>query len=84
MRKYQLKYENWILLIADATDATNTYDFRYFSAPWRHDAQKEEEVKRYRQRKLEQYFAQFGKPGRNDPCPCHSTLKYKKCCGKNA
>jgi len=22
--------------------------------------------------------------GRNDPCPCGSGLKYKKCCGKNA
>ena len=22
------------------------------------------------------------KPGRNDPCPCGSGLKYKKCCGK--
>jgi hypothetical protein len=82
MRKYQLKYEKWILLIADASDESNS-DFRYFSAPWRHDAQKEQEVERYRQRKLEKYFAQFGKPGRNDPCPCNSTLKYKKCCGGN-
>jgi len=23
-------------------------------------------------------------PGRNDPCPCESGLKYKKCCGTNA
>ena len=23
------------------------------------------------------------KPGRNDPCPCGSGLKYKKCCGRN-
>lgn len=22
-------------------------------------------------------------PGRNDPCPCGSGQKYKKCCGKN-
>lgn len=22
------------------------------------------------------------KPGRNDPCPCDSGKKYKKCCGK--
>jgi uncharacterized protein len=22
------------------------------------------------------------KPGRNDPCPCGSGIKYKKCCGK--
>ena len=84
MRKYQLKYAKWILLIVNASAETNTYDFRYFSAPWRHDAQKEQEVERYRQRKLEKYFAQFGKPGRNDPCPCNSTLKYKKCCGSRS
>ncbi|HSS22471.1 MAG TPA: SEC-C metal-binding domain-containing protein [Pyrinomonadaceae bacterium] len=84
MRKYQLKYASWILLIAGVSDETNIYDFRYFSAPWRPDAQKEQEVERYRQRKLEQYFAQFGKPGRNDPCPCNSILKYKKCCGNNS
>ena len=24
------------------------------------------------------------KVGRNDPCPCGSGLKYKKCCGRNA
>jgi len=23
------------------------------------------------------------KIGRNDPCPCGSGKKYKKCCGKN-
>lgn len=23
------------------------------------------------------------KPGRNDPCPCGSGKKYKKCCGRN-
>ncbi len=22
------------------------------------------------------------KPGRNEPCPCGSGMKYKKCCGK--
>jgi preprotein translocase subunit SecA len=22
------------------------------------------------------------KPGRNQPCPCDSGIKYKKCCGK--
>ena len=27
--------------------------------------------------------AQAGNPGRNDPCPCGSGLKYKKCCGSS-
>ena len=25
--------------------------------------------------------AQYGRPGRNEPCPCGSSKKYKKCCG---
>ena len=31
-------------------------------------------------RALEFIFAQ--EVGRNDPCPCGSGLKYKKCCGQ--
>ena len=31
--------------------------------------------------KVEAIKAQEG-PGRNDPCPCGSGKKYKKCCGK--
>ncbi|MFA4992118.1 MAG: preprotein translocase subunit SecA [Candidatus Omnitrophota bacterium] len=30
----------------------------------------------------EQYKRAEPKVGRNDPCPCHSGKKYKKCCGK--
>ena len=29
-------------------------------------------------------IAHSNKIGRNDPCPCGSGKKYKKCCGKNA
>ncbi len=36
-------------------------------------------TKNYRQSKI----AVSNKVGRNDPCPCGSGLKYKKCCGKN-
>lgn len=30
------------------------------------------------------YVRQGAKVGRNDPCPCGSEKKYKKCCGKHA
>ena len=30
------------------------------------------------------YRREEPKVGRNDPCPCGSGKKYKKCCGKNA
>ncbi len=29
------------------------------------------------------YVREFAKVGRNDPCPCGSGLKFKKCCGKD-
>jgi preprotein translocase subunit SecA len=29
------------------------------------------------------YHSSSGKIGRNDPCPCGSGRKYKKCCGLN-
>jgi len=32
----------------------------------------------------EPYRRESPKIGRNDPCPCGSGKKYKKCCGKNA
>jgi len=34
------------------------------------------------QQKVETYVRETPKVGRNDPCPCGSGKKYKKCCGK--
>ena len=36
------------------------------------------------EQKIKQIKLQQPKVGRNDPCPCGSGKKYKKCCGKNA
>jgi len=36
------------------------------------------------ERKVKQIRLEKPKVGRNDPCPCGSGKKYKKCCGKNA
>ena len=40
---------------------------------------RQEITKEYRRSKI----AVSNKVGRNDPCPCGSGKKYKKCCGKN-
>ncbi len=37
----------------------------------------------YKKQKLSGTIVKEKKVGRNDPCPCGSGLKYKKCCGKN-
>lgn len=38
----------------------------------------------YRKQKLSGTVIKGKKIGPNDPCPCGSGIKYKKCCGKNA
>lgn len=38
----------------------------------------------YKQQKASGTIRKDKKVGRNDPCPCGSGQKYKKCCGKNA
>lgn len=38
----------------------------------------------YKKQKASGTVRKGRKVGRNDPCPCGSGLKYKKCCGKNA
>lgn len=37
----------------------------------------------YKEQKKSGTVVKDSKVGRNDPCPCGSGLKYKKCCGKN-
>ena len=38
----------------------------------------------YKQQKASELFGKAKKIFPNDPCPCGSGKKYKKCCGKNA
>ncbi len=42
----------------------------------------EKELKQEQQSKVETVVKEK-EPGRNDPCPCGSGKKYKKCCGAN-
>ena len=57
-----------------------------------YDEWKTTDIELYGEKKLSPSFLDFNKPitpfiatpktGRNDPCPCGSGKKYKKCCGK--
>jgi uncharacterized protein YchJ len=42
------------------------------------------ELNRYGEEPGETYVRDRPKVGRNDPCPCGSGRKYKKCCGRAA
>lgn len=45
---------------------------------------KEEQKELYKKEKSSHTVVKAPKIGRNDPCPCGSGKKYKKCCGANA
>lgn len=81
LKMYQLKLSKWVFLAIDTNNSIETYDFRVFNKTWSYNPKMEGELREYRSRKLGQFLASGRKPGRNDPCPCNSGLKYKKCCG---
>ena len=57
-------------------------DWLYTLGEWEEILPKEkrdEITKAYKRSKI----AVSNKIGRNDPCPCGSGKKYKKCCGRN-
>lgn len=58
-------------------------DWLYELPQW--DAIFDEETKKrlYREQKQSGTVRKEKKIGRNDPCPCGSGKKYKKCCGRN-
>lgn len=57
-------------------------DWLYELPQWK-DIFSEEELKRlYKEQKESTTIRKGKKIGRNDPCPCGSGKKYKKCCGK--
>ncbi len=57
-------------------------DWLYGLPQWK-EIYSEEELKRmYKEQKESTTIRREKKIGRNDPCPCASGKKYKKCCGK--
>lgn len=59
-------------------------DWLYELPQW--DSLLSEETRKhlYKEQKLSNTIVKDKKIGRNDPCPCGSGKKYKKCCGANA
>ena len=58
-------------------------DWLYNLPMWDDIFDKETKHRLYMEQKKSGTIIKGAKVGRNDPCPCGSGKKYKKCCGKN-
>lgn len=59
-------------------------DWLYGLEEWNAIFSEEEQKALYKEQKASQTIRKEAKVYPNDPCPCGSGKKYKKCCGKNA
>ena len=57
-------------------------DWLYELPQWKEIFPEEELKKFYKEQKESTTIRKPKKIGRNDPCPCGSGKKYKKCCGR--
>ena len=71
----ELLYKNMV-----AAGAEWLYGLEEWNAIFSEEKQKE----LYKEQKVSQTIRKEAKVYPNDPCPCGSGKKYKKCCGKNA
>lgn len=58
-------------------------DWLYGLPQWEKIFDEETRKRLYREQKASGTIRKEKKIGRNDPCPCGSGKKYKKCCGRN-
>ncbi|MCI6915723.1 MAG: SEC-C domain-containing protein [Lachnospiraceae bacterium] len=59
-------------------------EWLYTLPQWDQIFDKDKQKELYLTEKKSRTIKKEGKIGRNDPCPCGSGKKYKKCCGKTA
>ncbi len=55
----------------------------YTLPQWENVFTEDEQVKLFKNQRSSTTIVKDKKIGRNDPCPCNSGKKYKKCCGAN-
>lgn len=80
---YETKKEIWYCLFIDINDFQNkSFDFKIYEKKWEYDQELDSKVEVQKKKRAERIKSTFTKIGRNDPCPCGSGKKYKKCCGK--
>ncbi len=77
-------YEMFQNMIAAIHEDVVRYIFRVNVAPPQQEQQRRNVVEnKYQEEGSQKPIRREQKVGRNDPCPCGSGKKYKKCCGRN-
>jgi hypothetical protein len=80
-KKHQWEKDGWVhLFILLGADGSERIDLFVDPRPHVPDRDLDGAVSRFQRQKVAQARAR-GKIGRNDPCPCNSGKKFKKCCG---
>jgi hypothetical protein len=82
--KYKAKADKWIGFASSIYSPFSVDTIEYNTTPWEKDPKVEEDIKLL-DSSVSHLFAEVPnkkKIGRNEPCPCGSGLKYKKCHGK--
>ncbi|WP_053005826.1 nuclease-related domain-containing protein [Kiloniella spongiae] len=84
MYRYKERADTWFGL-AIALTSGKPFEFGgYLKCPWKYDREKDEIVRNHvtkqKVRKISMLNQSLHKVGRNEPCPCGSGKKFKKCC----
>lgn len=79
LKRFQTNSNRTILVILEGTEMSNV-DFKILEGPFRDPEALHMQMTDYRRAQYKRHVALHGKPGRNDPCPCNSGRKFKKCC----
>lgn len=69
-----------LILIGLEGAELRTVDFKIIEGPVKDTPELKRKLLNFRQTRYRAFVQQNGKPGRNDPCPCNSGRKFKKCC----
>jgi hypothetical protein len=81
VKKYQMKAGLCLGFAAMANSSRNFELVMCSNGPWKHDPQLEKLANKYYTKSTPINLKTRKKVGRNDPCPCGSGKKYKKCHG---
>lgn len=86
LRKYVSKCDTWLGIGSFSISPHLVDTLIYLDEPWEHDPELEttfsEELAKIKSSRYTPTNRK-GKISRNDPCPCQSGKKFKKCCGTN-